>query len=110
VRAYETTLPGNRFNNSGTQVTILLLQNASTSPVSGHVWLWDVSGAPAGQQPFTIPPRGTHVLNLVTLAPGAAGSVTVSHDGAYGTLVGKTVALELSTGFSFDTPLTPRAR
>jgi hypothetical protein len=36
--------------------------------------------------------------------------VTVLHDGAYGALVGKSVALEPATGFSFDTPLTSLTR
>jgi hypothetical protein len=110
VRAYETTVFASRFNNSGTQVTVLLLQNASSDAVSGHVWLWDAGGALAGEQVVTIPPHGAQALNLATLAPGTGGSVTVSHDGAYGTLVGKAVALEPSTGYTFDTPLTPRGR
>jgi hypothetical protein len=36
--------------------------------------------------------------------------VTVTHDGRYGSLVGKAVAIEPSSGFSFDTPLTIRPR
>ena len=33
---------------------------------------------------------------------------TVTHDGPYGGLAGKAVALEPASGFSFDTPLEPR--
>jgi uncharacterized repeat protein (TIGR01451 family) len=110
VRAYETTLSGARFNNVGTQVTVLLLQNASSEAASGHVWLWDGAGGPAAGEPFTLPPRGLLVLNLAGLAPGAAGSLTVSHDGPHGALAGKAVALEPSTGFSFDIGLSPRSR
>jgi hypothetical protein len=36
--------------------------------------------------------------------------VTVVHDAPYGALAGKTVALEPSTGFSFDSPMLPRPR
>jgi hypothetical protein len=36
--------------------------------------------------------------------------MTVAHDGAYGALAGKAVALEPATGFTFDTPLVPRPR
>jgi hypothetical protein len=36
--------------------------------------------------------------------------MTVSHDGRYGDLTGKTVALEPSTGFSFDSPMLPVPR
>jgi hypothetical protein len=34
--------------------------------------------------------------------------VTVAHAAPFGALAGKTVALEPSTGFSFDSPLLPR--
>ena len=50
------------------------------------------------------------VLDTAAVVPGASGSLTVAHDGPYGGLVGKAVALEPSTGFSFDTPLEPRPR
>ena len=46
-----------------------------------------------------------------TSVPGVAGqggSVTVVHGGRYGELIGKMVALEPSTGFSFDAELSPR--
>ena len=41
---------------------------------------------------------------------GASGAMTVAHDGGYGGLVGKAVALEPATGFSFDSPMVPVAR
>ena len=41
---------------------------------------------------------------------GQSGAVTVVHDGRYGELTGKTVALEGATGFSFDAIFTPRPR
>jgi hypothetical protein len=41
---------------------------------------------------------------------GQGGTLTVSHDGRYGDLAGKTVALEPSSGFSFDSPMTARPR
>ena len=42
------------------------------------------------------------------IANGVGGAVTVAHDGRYGDLSGKTVALEPATGFSFDSPMLPR--
>ena len=36
--------------------------------------------------------------------------MTVSHDGRYGELAGKSVALEPATGFSFDSPALNRVR
>jgi hypothetical protein len=44
VRAYETTLAIPRFNNTGTQVTVLLLQNSTDAPING------VAGVHAGGQ------------------------------------------------------------
>jgi hypothetical protein len=51
-------------------------------------------------------------LNTATVAgvAGQGGAITISHEGRYGDLTGKTVALEPSTGFSFDSPMTARAR
>jgi hypothetical protein len=42
--------------------------------------------------------------------PALSGSVTVIHDGSYGTLAGKAVSLEPATGFAFDSLLEPRMR
>jgi len=52
------------------------------------------------------------VLNTSTLPAlqGQAGAITISHDGRYGALQGKAVAVEPATGFTFDTPLEPRRR
>jgi hypothetical protein len=41
---------------------------------------------------------------------GQGGSITIAHDGAYGSLNVKAVALEPSTGFSFDTAGVYRAK
>jgi len=112
IRAFETTYSIPRFNNSGTQVTVLLLQNPAGYTIHGHAWFWKTSGALLGGHPFTLAPKQTLVLNTATVAGVAAqgGTITVSHDGRYGDLAGKTVALEPSTGFSFDSPLTARPR
>jgi hypothetical protein len=42
------------------------------------------------------------------VVPGVGGALTIANDGRYGDLSGKTVALEPSTGFSFDSPMIPR--
>ena len=110
IRAYDTTLRLARVNNSSSQVTVLLLQNLTADLVNGHVWLRDGAGAAAGSVPFTIQPRGSFVLNTASVAPGMAGSLTVSHDAPYGGVAGKAAALEPGTGFAFDTPLEPYPR
>ena len=42
------------------------------------------------------------------MAPGIGGTLTLAHDGRFGDLAGKTVALEPATGFSFDSPIVGR--
>ena len=112
LRAYETTASSPRFNNSGSQVTVAVVQNGGASPVNGRLSFWSAAGALLAQHSFTLGPRASLALNTSTL-PGLAGqggSVTLSHDGGYGALAGKAVALEPATGFSFDSPLAYRPR
>jgi len=110
IRLRDTTLRLARFNNSGTQITVLVLQNPTAAPVAGHAWFRGASGAPLGNQPFNLAPRGTLTLNTTSVVPSGSGSVTVSHDGPYGALTGKAVAAEPATGFTFDTLLSVRER
>jgi hypothetical protein len=107
-------LTGSRFNNSGTQTTVLVIQNPTNVPVNATLYFWSESGTLVASQALSPPldPKATLVVNT-SLIPGLAGqggSVTVSHNAPYGALSGKTVALEPSTGFSFDTPLLARPR
>jgi hypothetical protein len=77
-----------------------------------RAYFWSVSGVLLDIHFFTLPPRQTHVLNTASV-PGAAGKsgmITVANDARYGELSGKTVALDVSTGFSFDSPMLPRPR
>jgi hypothetical protein len=110
LRAYETTARIPRFNNTATQATVLVLQNPSDEPIAGTAYFWGVDGTLAASLNLGIPPRATMVANTASLAPGQTGSVTVSHDGPYGVLQGKAVAVEPATGFSFDSPLVYRPR
>jgi hypothetical protein len=112
VRGWETTYTIPRFNNGGTQATVLLVQNATSRQVAGTAHFWSVAGTLLGSQPFNLQPRAALVLNAATVAgtAGQGGSVTIAHDGGYGALAGKAVALEPATGYSFDSPMTPRAR
>jgi hypothetical protein len=112
VRAYETTMSVARFNNSGNQFSVLVLENRAGRTVTGNVHLWSQPGAFLASVPFTLAARAVFVLNTATVpaAVGQGGSVTVSHNGRYGDLAGKAVAVEPSTGFTFDTPLLPRPR
>ena len=108
LRSYETTQSIPRFNNSATQVTVLLLQNPSGYQITGNIYFWATNGNLLGTQSFSLPAKNTLVLNTSTVVPGVGGAITLASDGRYGDLTGKTVALEPATGFSFDSPMVPR--
>ena len=112
IRAYETTYSIPRFNNAGTQVTVLVLQNPTSYAIAGDAYFRVSSGVLVATHSFALAPKETLVLNTATVpgAAGVSGGVTVATDGRYADLAGKTVALEPATGFSFDSPLVPRAR
>ncbi|HET9314478.1 MAG TPA: Calx-beta domain-containing protein, partial [Vicinamibacteria bacterium] len=112
VRAYETSMSMPRFAASGSQVTVVVLQNPGTRTIAGHVDFWSASGVLLGTRPFTLAARASLTFDVSSVAgvPGQAGSATLTHDGGYGDLLGKAVALEPATGFSFDTPFLVRAR
>ena len=111
LRAFETTESIPRFNNSASQITVLLLQNPSGYAINGNIYFWRTDGTLLGSPfPFSLPAKNTLVLNTATVpgAAGVGGAITLANDGRYGDLTGKTVALEPSTGFSFDSPMVPR--
>jgi hypothetical protein len=106
LRSYETTYAVPRFNNSGTQVTVLLLQNPTNYTITGTVYFWNAAGTQVGTAPINLAGKALMVLNTSTVpgANGTSGALTIAHDGRYGDLSSKSVALEPATGFSFDTP------
>jgi hypothetical protein len=112
IRAYETTASIARFNDSANQVTVLVLESRAARTLAGHLHFWGPQGALLASSPFTLGAGATLSLNTSTVPGvlGQSGSVTVSHDGRYGDLAGKAVAVEPSTGFTFDTPLGYRPR
>ena len=112
IRAYETTYRLPRFSNAGSQVTVLILQNTTSQPIAGSVHFWSAEGALLASHDFTVSGRAQMVLNTSTVGAiaGRAGTATVANDGRYGDLAGKAVALEPSTGFTFDTALLVRPR
>ena len=110
LRFYETTGAVARFNNSGGQVTVLILQNPTSAPVTGTAYFWDQAGTLLASPPLALAPRTTLVLDTSTVAGGQSGSLTIGHDARYGDLSGKTVALAPAQGFSFDTPMVYRPR
>ena len=112
LRVYETSYAIPRFNNSGSQITVLVLQNPTNYTIAGNAYFRATSGALVGTHAFTLAPKGALVLNTATVpgAGGISGGILIAHDGRYGDLAGKAVALEPATGFSFDSALDVRAR
>jgi hypothetical protein len=112
LRSYETTYAIPRFNNTASQVTVLVIQNPTGHAVAGDVRFWTVAGALLHTEPLALDPKTSLVLQTQTLPnlAGVSGSITVSHDGRYGDLTGKTSGLEPATGFLFESVLTPRPR
>jgi hypothetical protein len=112
IRMYETTYSIPRFNNSASQITVVLVTSVVTFSCSAQFNFFDATGTFLGSTSNTFSPRETFVLNSSTLgfAAGASGSISVSHTCGYSGLTGKAVALEPSTGFTFDTAMIPRGR
>jgi hypothetical protein len=110
LRSYETTYAIPRFNNSGSQITVLIVQNPTDYPVDATAYFWAADGTQLHAEAISLLPKETRVLvtSTITAVNGQAGSVTLTHDARYGDLSGKTVALEPATGFSFDSPMLPR--
>jgi hypothetical protein len=107
VEFFDTTYFIPRFNNGGSQVTTLIVQSTTNATVAGNVLFFSGGGVQLHSEPFTVPPDGVYVFNTagVPALQGQSGSARIVHTGGYGSLVGKAVALEPSTGFTFDTAL-----
>lgn len=114
LRAYETTYAVPRYSHTGSQVSIVMLQNPAGYSIAGLIYFWSTGGAllNAGGYAFTLAPRGSLALNTSSIPSlaGTAGSVTIAHTGRYGDLSGKVVTLEPATGSSFDTAMSPRVK
>jgi hypothetical protein len=110
IRAFDTTYSIPRFNNSGTQSTLLLIQNLTTGSCTVNVHYFNAGGSLLATGVTGIPARGVATISTAIAVPGQSGSARVTHDCGYGGLDGKAVALEPATGFTFDTAMAPRPR
>jgi hypothetical protein len=110
IRAYETTGRIARFNNSGDQATVLILQNPTETVAVAIAHFWSPAGVKLASANFTLAAHATGVLVTSSVVPGQSGSITVTHTLPYGVLRGKAVAVEPATGFSFDSPMTYRPK
>jgi hypothetical protein len=112
VALYDTTLFVPRWNNTATQTTVLLLQNTTNITVTGSVYFHDGGGTLLATVPVSVPQHGLQVIATASVPglSGQSGSAQIAQLGGYGALVGKAVALEPGTGFTFDTAIVPVAR
>ena len=112
IEMFDTTYNVARWNNSATQITVFLIRNTASVSVQGSMLFLNDAGGLAQALPYTIPANGLLNLNTATIPTlaGLGGSALINNTGGYGVLVGKAVALEPGTGFTFDTPIEPFPR
>ncbi len=110
LRFYDTTYSIPRFNNSASQLTVLIVQNPTHYAADVTAWFFNGAGTLLATQAFTLAPRSTNVVNTSSIPAliGQSGSIVVSNNARYGDLAGKAVAVEPATGFTFDTAMMPR--
>ena len=112
IRLFDTTYGVSRFNNSASQITVLVVQNTSDRTVYFNAHFFDATGAIQGTHSQNIPAYGAAVVNTSTVAgvAGKSGSIIINNDGRYGVLTGKAVSLEPASGFTFDTLMVARGQ
>jgi hypothetical protein len=108
----DTTYFAPRWNNSGTQVSVLMVQNMTAIAVTGQIDFYNAAGSLLASVPLNVAADGVQVLSAASVPglAGLSGSATIAHLGGYGALSGKIVSLEPATGFTFDTNFTPLPR
>ena len=122
----ETTLYCPRYNNTGGQVTVLVVQTAgpqeSGENLNGCTWNADfydrsynvfghaLNGTFVGSSSFEtgLAHNGMVVVPTATVTAGTSGSIQIAHTCGYGKVQAKVVSVEPSTGFTFDTTCAPR--
>jgi len=108
IRFYDTTYTIARFNNSGTQATVLMVQNVGDRSCDVSYAFQSETGALLGLVDRTLPARGLDVFATAALVPNQSGSVRVAHTCGYGGLSGKAVSIEPAAGLAFDTQMVHR--
>ena len=117
IQLRESTLYCARYNNSATQVSVLLIQR--TDPDNSNTCSYEVrynspAGLEVGSSTGTLAAvSGGNALNVIATAAepgvaGSSGSAFIAHSCGFGGINAKMVQLEPATGFSFDTPCVTR--
>lgn len=112
IRFLDTTYSVPRYNNSATQLTLLILQNTSTFSVSFRALFFNSVGLYTGEYVGSLAGQASVVVNTNTVSgvAGTSGSILIVNNGRYGAMSGKAVSLEPATGFVFDTAMQSRAQ
>ena len=113
IQLRETTLYCPRYNNTATQISILILQHTSPEGASGGLCSFEArfhnpSGGETGSKSGTLFTNAMQVISTPDLTGTTSGSAFIAHTCGWGGLKAKLVALEPATGYSFDTICTPR--
>jgi hypothetical protein len=108
ARFLDTTYTVPRFNNSGSQATVLLVQNTRDRQCAVTAFFLSDAGSMVANPSFSLGAHGLLVLATASVASSQSGSVRVAHTCGYGGLSGKAVSVEPATGFTFDTPMLHR--
>jgi hypothetical protein len=110
IRFYETTYTVPRFNNSGSQSTVLIVQNATSQACEVMSAYFRNDGSLLTTQVNVVAAQSMFVLATatVTALAGQSGSIRLLHTCGYDGLSGKAVSIEPATGFTFDTAIVPR--
>lgn len=106
ISYHESTMYCPRFNNAGSQLSVLLVQNTTAGACTVDVGFYDESGASLATFSGSASASGMIVLPVSSIPAlvGAKGSVQIDATSCSPTaLKAKLSALEPSTGFSFDT-------
>ena len=108
IQLRDTTLFLPRWNNTASQTTVLVLQNTMNHQMFATVSFHDAAGVLLTTVDVTVPQHGVQVLPTAAIAAlqGQSGSATIAQ-APYAAIVGKAVALEPATGFTFDTAIVP---
>ena len=76
--------------------------------ITGTIHYWNNTATLLATQSINLIAKDIDTYTAPAAAQGQSGFITITNTGRYGDLVGKGVALEPSTGFSFDSPLVYR--
>jgi hypothetical protein len=109
---WDTTYSIPRWNSSGSQSTVLMITNLTQGAVTVTVHFYSSTGTLLASTTFSLLQNQESILNTASIAAlaGQSGHAHVVHNAGYGGLSGKAVALEPSTGFTFDTAMIPIAQ